>query len=286
MEKFEPTVETITWKCEKCQCLSTNCYMCETCYSLPTVLTFKNHGEKWKYINKYKKVYEFFGKTRIIMPVIYVKDYDKTLDNIKIMKKNNIKYVWLKGGCCENSTLIEVFKKIRKKYQDMFIGLNFHDIGIKEVFKYLNQLIKDKYSVDGLWINDSHINDTPVKMSEEIIQEFIYKVKFTGLYFGGIFVEGQEDRGSIEGIIKYAYRYVDVIATSVEKKEGKLYLDKLKKIHDFNKNDEKELKCFIAVEMLTIEENINNIIDYCNIILAKSSNSIFTEKELEIIKQV
>jgi len=288
--KYKVATEPEPWECKKCTYFNyKHSYRCEACGLFPDNSITINFDKKSRKENKYFKTFKIFEKTKILMPVIYIRNYEQTIKNMEIIKRNDIKYVWLKGTYCEDKIFIEIFKIVRKKYPEIFIGLNFSSPNMKNTFNYLNNLIISETRPNALWIDESRIDDTISQKSAAEIQNFIHKINFKDLYFGGILIKNKYNKDSLEKITENASKYVDVITTSVEAKEKKTEIEKLIRIYDLNKKFDIDLKCFVAVETDVTLKDINEFINYCNIIIIGPSiydeDKIFKEEELVNLKK-
>ena len=190
-----------------------------------------------------------FGKNvklPVVLPVIHVisphsihnynvnkiwkNDIGKTIEyNINLVKKYKFNGVFLINHGFSCPSLVEICKKVRKKYPKLWFGVNFLGCPNRNGIQYLKQSKLDKI-VNALWVDNSYIstnyNGEPYDRANlaRSVAKTIKQIKFKGLYFGGVDFkyQGQIRKGNnienyknaIKTVATFASKgYMEVVCT-------------------------------------------------------------------------
>ena len=144
-------------------------------------------------------------------PVIHVVDEKQTFDNIEIAIEANADGVFLiSHGYLNHIELLELGKKIKNKYPDLWIGYNFLNIFINKLFYELPNDINSY--CDAIWIDDSRrgLNKTEADKITEAWNNSIFK----GQLFGGVAFKYKEQPSNLKEAVKDSMGNMSVITTS------------------------------------------------------------------------
>jgi len=275
------------WICPSCSFVNNNhLYYCEICSHQLDYYSINNSNINYYSIDKKRRVYRAFGSTKgIILPVLscysesqFKKNIIKLYDYFVTKKINGI---WILPTDSDIKTVTNVFLWTKKIYPDFWIGINLIGMHIPKVLNYLSDI-----KPDGIWIDNSHLTDQEKQNIPEIILDQFKKLKFKGLYFGGVLFKYTSVNGDPLKIIKKTNKYMDVLTTSGEKTGVEIEQDKIKFIH---KNTHKNI--LIANASGITPENVHKIKKLCSIFIVRTSivdkkNNIDLKKLNKLIKSI
>jgi predicted TIM-barrel enzyme len=157
-----------------------------------------------------------FQNRHVVLPVIHVKSVESALKNATIAYESGCDGVFLIN--MQNPETLErinfrdlrkIQKIIRKKYQNLWIGINFLDLSAESVFEQVDS------DISGIWADNAQIHE---KESKQTLAETIMRAKldrgWEGLYFGGVAFKYQPEVDNPALAAKIATEYMDVITTS------------------------------------------------------------------------
>jgi len=145
------------------------------------------------------------------LPVVHVLDLEQTMRQLKIAFSSNADGVFLIGHGIEYNELFDIYSQVRDIYPLKWIGLNCLDLEPLEMF------LRIPPGVNGIWVDNAYINEE-LDINEQQyplqVKNLIHKIKWKGLYFGGVAFKYQKRVDNIPFATKIACRYMDVITTS------------------------------------------------------------------------
>ena len=155
------------------------------------------------------KFNEKFKNIHVILPVVHVESEKQAFANVEIAFEEGADGVFLINHKFNCEHLLEIYKKIREKYKNEWIGLNCLD---KEPMSILSSVPLD---VDGVWTDNANIDEREtLQLYAEIAFEASKDRNWQGLYFGGVAFKYQRGVTDLQTAVKIAKNYMDVITTS------------------------------------------------------------------------
>ncbi len=160
-----------------------------------------------------------FTERHTFLPVIHIhkagttlqsSDIGQVVRNVDIAQSCDADGVFLIGhGHVNSLDLLDVFRAVRHRYPDFWIGLNF--------LKLLNHDAVSRMPENecGLWSDDAGITDT----SETDAKDFHHVCALScwkGIYFGGVAFKYQAQPANLAAVASRSIEYVDVVTTSSE----------------------------------------------------------------------
>ena len=283
----EITIDVKPWTCEYCTFIESNHpNICKMCMKYSNNYSIINQGEYLKNINKIDKVTNIFGKkNKILLPVLSCYNEDQFKYNINNLfnyfSNKKIGGIWLMTTNTEIEVVEEIIKWVREKYPEFWIGVNLIGENIFKVFKFIKE-----NNPDGIWIDNSYIiKDCNFDIPNLILDQFD-KMKWNGLYFGGVMFKYQNNDNTDLKTLKEVHKYIDVLTTTGRSTGVAIDSEKLNYIHN-NTNE----NIMIGIASGINSENIKFIKDKCNIFIVRTSlvnnkNDIILEKLDELINSI
>ncbi len=144
------------------------------------------------------------------------------------------------------------------------------------------QFIKNN-NPDGIWIDNSYINKNCNFDIPNLILDQFDKLKWKGLYFGGVMFKYQNNDNTDIETLKEVHKYIDILTTSGNGTGISIDTDKLNYIYDNTKEH-----ILTAVASGINSNNIKFIKDKCDIFIVRTSlvndnNDIILEKLDDLI---
>ncbi len=277
-------VDVKPWQCEKCTFIEEshpNC--CGICRHYSDNYNIINQAEYLKNTNKIDKVLNVFGrKNKILLPVLSCHNENQFKNNINNLisyyNDKKIGGLWLMTTNTEIKVIIEVIKWVRENYKNLWIGVNLIGENIINVL----QFIKNN-NPDGIWVDNSYIKKNCNFDIPNLILDQFDKLKWKGLYFGGVMFKYQNNDNTDIETLKEVHKYMDVLTTSGNGTGISIDIDKLNYIHDNSKDH-----ILTAVASGINSNNIKFIKDKCDIFIVRTSlvndnNDIILEKLDDLI---
>lgn len=159
------------------------------------LLNMKN-AEK---INKVKK--KFY-------PVIHVEDLRQTLLNADHAYGNGADGIFLINHTVSVHSLQEIYREVRKKYPDQWIGLNFLGLEAEEAMAAVPA------DANGLWTDNAEIDEFGENIAPGEWFVNFYETHPQCTYFGGVAFKYQRHVAELELAARKAAACMDVICTS------------------------------------------------------------------------
>ena len=150
-------------------------------------------------------------QSHFFLPVVHVLNLEQTMSQLKIAFQNGADGVFLIGHGIRYAGLFDIYSQVREAYPDEWIGLNCLDLAPLEMF------LRIPPGVNGVWVDNAHINEElDIKEQKYPLQvkKLINKIKWKGLYFGGVAFKYQKRVNDIIRASKIACQYMDVVTTS------------------------------------------------------------------------
>ncbi|KKP68649.1 MAG: Adenine phosphoribosyltransferase [Candidatus Moranbacteria bacterium GW2011_GWE1_35_17] len=212
--------------------------------------------------NKIEKV---FGRSKIFLPVIHVLSKEQTLRNVAVAVEARADGVFLINHNIHAGELISVFRVVKKKNPNLWIGINFLDLYREDSAKTTINI-----GADGLWTDDAGVHEgmigAPIARNELL-------GNWKGLYFGGVAFKYQRAVTDVATVAKLALNVVDVVTTSGARTGAAPNVDKIstmrEAIGDFP----------IAIASGITVENVRKFIPYNDCFLVATGIS-FSHTEL------
>jgi hypothetical protein len=145
---------------------------------------------------------ENFTTYKVFLSVIHVVVKEETFKNVKIAIEAKVDGIFLTSkGHKDKHELIEIAVIIKKRYPQLWVGINFLDVEASDVFNFLNE---QKFYPDGVWINNNDIKIESKDKSKKILLKNWYNYKkngFKGLYFEGVPFKNFQQLGDLSKIV-------------------------------------------------------------------------------------
>ena len=202
------------------------------------------------------KFYEIFKNQKVILPVIHVLGVNQTIENAKIAFSEGSDGIFLINHDYNHSHLLTVFRIVREKFPDKWIGINCLDLYPHDVFNVITN------DVNGVWVDNAGIDENSKQQNyAEIVQKKIKQTNWQGLYFGGVAFKYQRKVDELEKAAAIASKYMDVITTSGPATGHAAEIEKIKRIR------KGAGKHPIAIASGITPENVINYLPYANAFL-------------------
>lgn len=150
-------------------------------------------------------------ENHFFLPVVHVLNLEQSMRQVKIAFDNNADGVFLIGHGIRYNELFDIYDFIREMYSNDWIGLNCLDLRPLELFSRIPK------GVNGVWVDNAYINEK-LDINEQKypvqVKQLINKIKWKGLYFGGIAFKYQKKVNDIIKATRIACQYMDVVTTS------------------------------------------------------------------------
>lgn len=153
-----------------------------------------------------------FPKPHTFLPVVHVTGVEQATRNAQIAVEGGADGIFLINHQMPADDLGDCYKLVRIEFPDLWIGLNFLDLGMDAI-----DVIPT--TANGLWIDNAGVTDSgvcPTLEAEEFLDRREEAHWQDGLYFGGVAFKHQEPVKDVERAACLAIPFVDVITTSGE----------------------------------------------------------------------
>jgi len=157
------------------------------------------------------KFREVFPNTHVVLPVIHVKNMEQAAENISIAQETGADGAFIIAhGSMAAINLIKIHQELCIHFPDFWIGANFLDLMLHEVFDMIPP------EMPGVWVDNASLdnNDLSSAMIAQHIKELQMEKKWKGLYFGGFAFKYQRQPENLIKSAILATEFVDVITTS------------------------------------------------------------------------
>ena len=278
------TVEVKPWSCESCTSIEkTHPNYCKTCKQFSNSYNIINQAEYFKNINKINRVSDVFGKNeKILLPVLScyneIQFKYNIINLITYYNNKKINGLWLMTTNTEIEVIERIIKWVRETYQTLWIGVNLIGENIFKVFKFIKN-----NNPDGIWVDKSYIKKNCNFDIPNLILDQFDKLKWNGLYFGGVMFKYQNNDNTDIETLKEVHKYIDVLTTSGDGTGISIEIDKLNYIYNNTKEN-----ILMAIASGVNSSNIKFISDKCNIFIVRTfivneKNDIILEKLDDLI---
>lgn len=155
----------------------------------------------------------------VVIPVIHVLDVEQTARNIDIAVDAGVAGVFLINHDFPIEPFLPMVRQIRKRYPDLWIGLNFLAVTGEHAFPVLGELHKEGFPIDAYWADDACIDEhAPPENQTQAnrIQQVRQDCGWDGLYFGGTCFKKQRevDPKDYASSAELATHFMDAVCTS------------------------------------------------------------------------
>lgn len=150
-------------------------------------------------------------KSSFFLPVVHVLNLEQTMQQLKIAFNNSADGVFLIGHGIRYDELFDIYYQVRDAYPHNWIGLNCLDLEPMEIF------LRIPWGVNGVWVDNAYIDESLDVNKQKYplqVKNLINKIKWEGLYFGGVAFKYQKKVNDIIKTTKIACQYMDVVTTS------------------------------------------------------------------------
>ncbi|KKM18422.1 hypothetical protein LCGC14_1665850 [marine sediment metagenome] len=206
-------------------------------------------------------------KKNFFLPVVHVLDLEQTLRQLKIAYSSNADGVFLIGHGIRYKKLFEIYSQVREVYPFKWIGLNCLDL------KPLEMFLRIPPGVNGVWVDNAYINEE-VDINEQQyplrVKKLINKIKWEGLYFGGVAFKYQKRVNNPILATKIACQYMDVVTTSGNGTGISAKPEKIKKMSPVVQKYNKKLGIASGITINNVEDY--NSVDYFLVATGISDN--------------
>ena len=187
---------------------------------------------------------------KIFLPVIHIRDSESTEENIKTALEAEADGVFL---ICHNDNrrherLLTAITAVKEKHGDLWVGANF--LGAGPLWSVRKAI---ELKIDGLWSDTIGIDeDTGVSSEAEEVKDLVYQWK--GNYFGSVAFKYQKEIRDLEKFTNLCLPYTDVVVTSGEATGSAPEKEKIEKMANIVKTENKPLAIASGVTEENVEE--------------------------------
>ncbi len=155
----------------------------------------------------------------VITPVIHVLDEMQTARNIDIAMEGGVAGVFLINHDFPVEQFLPIVRAIRKRYPDLWIGLNFLAVTGEHAFPKLGKLHSEGCRIDAYWADDACIDEHSAlqyQTQANRIQQVRKDSGWDGLYFGGTCFKKQREVSPEDYAVsaRLATHFMDAVCTS------------------------------------------------------------------------
>ncbi len=155
----------------------------------------------------------------VVVPVIHVLDVAQTSHNIDIALDAGVPRVLLINHDFPVEQFLPIVRETRKRYPDLWIGLNFLAVTGEHAFPVLGELEKEGCRIDAYWADDACIDEHATVQDQtqaNRIQEVRENSGWQGFYLGGTcFKKQREVSPQHYGVsAELATHFMDAVCTS------------------------------------------------------------------------
>ena len=155
-----------------------------------------------------------FDKLHVLLPVVHLveADFHKTIKNITVAMKEGADGIFLIGHSMLPEFVIEHYEKVREKWPDLWIGINFLRSSNEEAIEWIS-----KTEAQALWLDDAGFRDDNKDSCEDVKDIRFWQKQYqceSVMIFGGVAFKYQEQPKSPAGAAILTAQYVDVVTTS------------------------------------------------------------------------
>lgn len=214
MDYFDLQIQT--WACPQCTFLNeSHPYLCEMCgFQDEKEYHIQNRGQSRQTLDKWQRIEAAFHKRdRILLPVLSCHSLEQFQKNITLLverwKLGHIQGAWLTSANVEIPVLESAVRWSKATYPEFWVGINL----IGETFVKALQFL-ERFPPDGLWMDKSYVSEDELQTVPILIQDQFARLKWNGLYFGGVLFKYQQEKGDPVKICLNAIPWMDVLCTS------------------------------------------------------------------------
>lgn len=152
----------------------------------------------------------------VVLPVIHVLDTPRTIQNIDILTGEGAPGCFLINHDFGVDPFLPIVRDVRKKYPDIWLGLNFLAVTGKDAFPILGGLGEEDCPIDAYWADDARINEFGDNCEAEEMANVRQASGWNGLYFGGTAFKKQREvkPEHYEASAREAVPFMEVVTTS------------------------------------------------------------------------
>ncbi|HEC40230.1 hypothetical protein LCGC14_0999760 [marine sediment metagenome] len=216
---------------------------------------------------------------KFFLPVVHALNIDQTMRQLKIAFSCKADGVFLIGHGIRYNELFGIYSQIRDVYPFKWIGLNCLDLRPLELFSRIPK------GVNGVWVDNAYINEELDVNKQEYplqVKNLINKIKWEGLYFGGVAFKYQKRVNNPILATKIACQYMDVVTTSGLGTGISAEPEKIKSMSPIVKKYNKKLGIASGI-------TINNVEDYKSVnyfLVATGISTDFYTFNPELVKEL
>lgn len=157
-----------------------------------------------------------FGATGpVVLPVIHVRDTERTLRNIEVAQKAGAPGVFMINHDFGVDPFVEILRDVRVAAPDIWLGVNFLAVTGRSAFPRLAALANEGVRIDAYWADDARIDEAATTQvnAKEIADA---RIGWDGLYFGGVAFKKQRPVADADlgRAAERAIAWMDVVTTS------------------------------------------------------------------------
>lgn len=162
---------------------------------------------------------QFNAEEPVILPVIHALDETQVRANVEIVIGEGAQGVFLINHDFPKERLIPILPKIRERFPNLWIGVNFLAVTGRYAFPILGDLARKGVRIDGYWADDACIDERRADGDQpeaDAIDAARAASGWAGLYFGGTAFKSQRvvPTDQYPSAARIAKRHMDVVTTS------------------------------------------------------------------------
>lgn len=222
------------------------------------------------------KIQQIFNKTKVILPVIHIKNGNLALKNAIIAKEAGADGIWIIDHNLKSNSDLSILANYIENECKFWVGANYLGLGSNTAFEEAF-----KMDVRGVWTDNAGIEDDFVSEEADIVNELRLLAKDSCLYFGGVAFKYQKPIYDLATVTKVAKGYVDVITTSGSGTGIAADIDKIKTIYEAAEGHP------IAIASGITPENVEEYLPYVDAFLVSTGiNKDFYNFDEERLKML
>jgi len=211
-----------------------------------------------------------------IYPVIHVQNTEQAIRNTLIAKDAKCDGVFLINHAIRPEKLVQIHAEVTTKIPDWWIGINCLGWTPDDIIRRATP------EMNGIWVDNAGVDERTKGIGyPSIIKDLRKKVKWEGLYFGGVAFKYQRPVEDLETACKLAKDYMDVVTTSGPGTAQEADVNKIARMH-------KALGDFpLAIASGITIDNIENYLDKAtHFLVASGINETWDDLNPTLVRQL
>ncbi len=175
------------------------------------------------------RIQEVFGRPKVVLPVIHVKNLDHAIRNTDTVMSAGAKGLFLINHHISATKLDLIRLKLQDLYPEYWFGINYLGLPRTQALGHTIHGLEQNWP-KGLWFDNAGIKEN-VPIPDGAAREthtLLSAMQWGGLLFGGVAFKHQPEVSNLPFVAQLAAKYVDVVTTSGEATGSAPGIEKLK----------------------------------------------------------